>query len=398
MQFYIETLGCQMNVLDSELAASALIRSGMTPANDKFDADVILFNTCSVRQHAEEKVYSALGRLKNWKEKKPYSVLGVLGCMAQREQNNIFRRVPFVDLVLGPGSLNVLAETVHQLFDDKVAGFKKDLQKSPKKLIVGIDRKGHRHNELVESYRLYSPQRTQDIDTVKSEQPSLVRVIFGCNQFCSYCIVPYVRGPEQSRPADEIITEVKSLVQQGVTKMTFIGQTVNSYSFQSGGKTVKLADLLYMASEVSGLEQLDFITGYPQGVDDALLQAVRDLPNVVKHFHIPAQSGSDSVLQRMNRHYTSAEYRELADRIYSTIPGSGLTSDFIVGFCVETDAEFEATVDLVRYCRFRNSFIFKYSVREGTKSAELYADDVPEEVKKYRNSRLLDECRQHSGG
>ncbi|MDR3233925.1 MAG: tRNA (N6-isopentenyl adenosine(37)-C2)-methylthiotransferase MiaB [Planctomycetaceae bacterium] len=393
MRFYIETLGCQMNVLDSELAASALIRSGLTPAKDKFDADVILFNTCSVRQHAEDKVYSALGRLKVWKDKKPCSVLGVIGCMAQKEQKNIFHRVPFVDFVLGPGSLDALAETVHQLLDEKVSG-----SRQAKKIVTALNRKGSLHSDLVESYRLYNPDRTQNTAERQSNRetahPALIRIMFGCNQFCSYCIVPYVRGPEQSRMPEEIIAEVQSLVRQGVSKITFIGQTVNSYIYRDGGKTVKLADLLYEASKITGLEEIDFVTGYPKGVDETLLQAVRDLPKVLKHFHIPAQSGSDNVLKRMNRHYTAAEYRELTDRIYSVIPNSSLTSDFIVGFCGETDEEFEKTVDLVKYCRFRNSFIFKYSVREGTKSAEIYEDDVSEAVKKYRNNRLLEVQKQ----
>jgi tRNA-2-methylthio-N6-dimethylallyladenosine synthase len=179
---------------------------------------------------------------------------------------------------------------------------------------------------------------------------------------------------------------VQRLAEQGVTKITFIGQTVNSYQYQQ----TRLADLLYQVSDIAGIEQIDFVTNYPLGIDVDLLQAVRDLPKVSKHLHVPAQSGSDSILKRMNRHYTAAQYREMIDRIYGMISGATMTSDFIVGFCGETEADFEQTVDLVKYCRFRNSFIFKYSERTGTKAAKLYADDVPEDTKKYRNNRLLE--------
>ena len=375
-----------MNVLDSELACSALLRAGLQRADALADADVILFNTCSVRQHAEDKVYSALGRLKNWKEEKPYSVLGVLGCMAQKDQKLIFQRAPHVDFVLGPGRLDTLADTVYKLLDDKSS----HSTASPKKVCVSLPRTENRHTEVIESYQLYNPDRTIQ----GNASPSLVRIMFGCDQFCSYCIVPFVRGPEQSRPPQDIVNEVQHLAGQGVTKITLIGQTVNSYRYQEDekhdGKQTRLADLLYRLSDISGMEQIDFVTNYPLGIDDDLLQAVRDLPQVSKHLHIPVQSGSDAVLKRMNRHYTAAQYRDMTDRIYGTIPGATMTSDFIVGFCGETDDDFEQTVELVKNCRFRNSFIFKYSPRPGTKAAELYADDVPEEVKKYRNNRLLE--------
>ena len=372
--FYIETVGCQMNVLDSELASAALLRAGFLRAESLAAADVILFNTCSVRRHAEDKVYSALGRLKNWKEENTDRVLGVLGCMAQKDQKLIFQRAPLVDFVLGPGQLDILVETIEQLFLTK--------PRPVKTLYVSLHRATTKHAEVLESFRQYNPDRIIQ----GNASPSLVRIMFGCNQFCSYCVVPFVRGPEQSRPPQDIVNEVQHLSDQGVTKITLIGQTVNSYQYQQA----RLSDLLYRLSDITGIEQIDFVTNYPRGIDDALLQAVRDLPQVSKHLHIPAQSGSDAVLARMNRHYTTGQYREMTDRIYGTISGATLTSDFIVGFCGETDADFEQTVDLVKYCRFRNSFIFKYSPRPGTKAAELYADDVPEEVKKYRNNRLLE--------
>jgi len=376
--FYIETLGCQMNVLDSELAGSALRRAGLQQADTLADADVILYNTCSVREHAEDKVYSALGRLKNWKQTKPHSILGVIGCMAQKDQKLVFQRAPHVDFVLGPGRLDVLVNTIQQLHSER--------PRPTKTVCVSLHRPTNKHVDVLESFRQYNPERTIHDVT----EPSLVRIMFGCDKFCSYCVVPFVRGPEQSRPPQDILNEVQHLADQGVTQITLIGQTVNSYRHQEGRKQTRLADLLYRLSDIASIEWIDFVTNYPLHIDDDLLQAVRDLPQVSKHLHIPIQSGSDAVLKRMNRNYTATQCREMTDRIYGTIPGATMTSDFIVGFCGETDEDFERTVDLVEYCRFRNSFIFKYSPRPGTKAAELYADDVPEEVKKYRNNHLLE--------
>ena len=377
-KFFIETVGCQMNVLDSELACSALIRNGMQQTDAPADADVILFNTCSVRQHAEEKVYSNLGRLKIWKDENPLRILGVLGCMAQKDQKIVFQRAPHVDFVLGPGRLDILVETIEQLLSEK--------PRPAKTICASLHRAADSHANVFESFRMYNPERTVS----HRQGTSLVRITFGCNQFCSYCIVPFVRGPEQSRAPQDIVDEVQHLAGQGVVKITLIGQAVNSYRYQDGEQQVRLADLLYKISDIAGVEEIDFVTNYPRGIDDTLLQAVRDLPKVVKHFHVPAQSGSDTILKRMNRHYTAVEYREMTDQIYGTIPGATMTSDFIVGFCGETDDDFEQTVDLVKYCQFRNSFIFKYSERSGTKAAQLYKDDVPEEVKKLRNYKLLE--------
>jgi tRNA-2-methylthio-N6-dimethylallyladenosine synthase len=402
-KFYIETVGCQMNVLDSELASSGLMRSGLIPTTDRRDADVILFNTCSIRQHAEDKIYSALGRLKNWKSHKPYGVLGVLGCMAQKDQNMIFQRAPHVDLVLGPGQLEQLPETVHRLLEEKLYqnhdrqshdGQSRDHHgaengaETGQRLLVSLKRLEHRHTEVIESFRLFDPVRNSEARPSRFQ--AMVRIMFGCDKFCTYCIVPSVRGPEQSRPPQEILNEVRTLVDQGAVEITFIGQTVNSYRYKEGEKTTKLADLLYHTSEINGLRRIRFVTNYPRGMDDELLQAVRDLPKVAEHLHVPAQSGSDTVLQRMKRNYTASEYRELVDRIYVTIPDASMTCDIIVGFCGETDEEFRQTVELVKYGRFKNSFIFKYSERPGTKSAELYPDDVPESVKKVRNNELLE--------
>jgi tRNA-2-methylthio-N6-dimethylallyladenosine synthase len=216
-----------------------------------------------------------------------------------------------------------------------------------------------------------------------------VRIQIGCDKFCTYCIVPSVRGPEQSRPPAHILAEARQLAGEGAREITLLGQTVNSYRYREGDLTTRMSDLLAALHEIDGIERIKFVTNYPKDMTDDLLAAVRDLPKVAKYLHVPAQSGSDDVLRRMKRGYTIAEYREMHDRIRQWMPECAVTSDFIVGFCGETDADFAATCELVRECRFKNSFIFKYSERPGTKGAELYADDVPEEAKRRRNNELL---------
>jgi tRNA-2-methylthio-N6-dimethylallyladenosine synthase len=218
---------------------------------------------------------------------------------------------------------------------------------------------------------------------------AMVRVMFGCDKFCSYCVVPRVRGPEQSRPAAEILGEVRRLADDGCLEVTLLGQTVNSYKDTSGPHTIRLSHLLCKLHPIEGIRRLKFVTNYPKHITADLLQAVRDLPKVSPYLHVPAQSGASAVLRRMNRGYTVEFYREMLARIREMIPHAAVTSDFIVGFCGETEEEFQQTVDLVRDARFKNSFIFKYSARPGTKAAELYADDVPEAVKRRRNNKLL---------
>jgi tRNA-2-methylthio-N6-dimethylallyladenosine synthase len=365
-----------MNVLDSELAATSLIEAGYQPVSAKRYADVILFNTCSVRQHAEDKVYSALGRLKHWKEQKPNAIIAVMGCMAQKDKDTIFRRAPHVDIVLGPGQLRQLPEIVKSVE-----------KKREKRLEISLERTSGKQSDVRKSFQQFNPLRNLRVGN--NPYQAMVRIMFGCDKFCTYCIVPSVRGPEQSRPPREIEAEIRQLAEQGCLAVTLIGQTVNSYRYSDGKKTWRLQDLFAMIQEINGIRRIYFVTNYPTGMTDELLQSVRDIPKVTPFLHVPVQSGSNSVLQRMKRHYTAEEYRDLLDRIYATIPGAAITSDFIVGFCGETDEEFQQTVDLVKYGRFKNSFIFKYSVRPGTKAAELFQDDVPDSVKRERNNELL---------
>jgi tRNA-2-methylthio-N6-dimethylallyladenosine synthase len=379
--FFIETLGCQMNVLDSELIASGLVDRGYTPAETAREADVLLFNTCSVRQHAEDKVYSALGRLKHAKKYNPLKVIGVLGCMAQKDGTLIFRRAPQVDLVVGPSQLGRLP----QLIDEVAAG-------AEPVIAVSTDRKLESHREARESFAPFNPARR--VETRHAAHQAMVRVAFGCDNFCTYCIVPSVRGPDQSRPIERIEQEVILLARQAVDngvalEVTLLGQTVNSYRYNDGERTYRLADVLRRLNPIEGLSRLKFVTNHPRHMRQDLLDAVRDLDKVAPYLHVPAQSGADRILKRMRRGYTSGEYREMLGRIHETVPGAAVTSDFIVGFCGETEAEFLETVELVREARFKNSFIFKYSPRPGTYAAEHFDDDVPEEEKRRRNNELL---------
>jgi tRNA-2-methylthio-N6-dimethylallyladenosine synthase len=269
---------------------------------------------------------------------------------------------------------------VPQLLADIAAG-------SGPKLEVSLDRKGGSREEVEHSFESYDPLR--DPQMRPTPYQAFVRIMFGCDKFCTYCIVPRVRGPEQSRPPEQIEAEVRQLVAEGCREVTLLGQTVNSYRYSSGGKTTRSSDLLARLQPITGLARIKFVTNFPKDMTSDLIQAVRDLPSCSPYFHVPAQSGSDSMLRRMKRLYTVEEYREMHAEIRETIPHAAVTSDFIVGFCGETDEDFEQTIDLVRESRFKNSFIFKYSARPGTKSDELYPDDVPEETKRRRNNELL---------
>ncbi len=375
-RLYIETVGCQMNMLDSELVVASLRKAGYEVVDSPGKADTILFNTCSVRQHAEDKIYSALGRLKHAKKHNPHKIIGVLGCMAQKDQRLIFERAPFVDLIVGPGQLHQIPELVARIADG--AG---------PQMEVSLDRKAASRAEVEHSFESYDPLR--DPAMRPTPYQAFVRIMIGCDKFCTYCIVPSVRGPEQSRPAAHIVAEARQLAAEGCKEITLLGQTVNSYHHTAGGATSRLSDLLYQLHDIEGLARLKFVTNYPKDMTDDLLVAVRDLPKCSHYLHVPAQSGSNDVLRRMKRGYTVEDYREMLTRIRQAIPDAAVTSDFIVGFCGETDADFEATAELVRECRFKNSFIFKYSERPGTKGAELFADDVPDQVKRERNNALL---------
>jgi tRNA-2-methylthio-N6-dimethylallyladenosine synthase len=376
-KLYIETVGCQMNLLDSELVVGKLRNEGYELTDDIDQADTILYNTCSVRQHAEDKVYSALGRVRRLKQRKPGLTIGVLGCMAQKDQAQILRRAPHVDAVIGPGQLGRVSELLVLA-----------KERNEPQLAVSLPRTSGSKDEVTASFAEYDPLREPSMRP--SPFQAFVRIMMGCDKFCTYCIVPSVRGPEQSRSPGVIVDEARQLADQGVREITLLGQTVNSYSHrEADGRTVRLADLLLRLHDIPGLVRIKFITNFPNDMTDDLLQAVRDLPRVSRYLHVPAQSGCDDVLRRMKRMYSVALYDDMLARIRETIPDAAVSSDFIVGFCGESEGSFAKSVALVERARFKNSFIFKYSPRQGTKADTLLLDDVPDEVKRRRNNDLL---------
>ncbi len=376
-KLYIETVGCQMNVLDSEMVVASLRRKGYDLTDSVEAADTILFNTCSVREHAEEKVYNSIARLKLLKLEHPQKTIGVMGCMAQKDQQIVFNRAPFVDLVVGPGQLHRIPELLEQI----EAG-------SGPQMAVSLGRRDGSQEEIRRSHETFDPLRDPTMRPTPFQ--AFLRIQIGCDKFCTYCIVPMTRGPEQGRAPDIIVAEAIELAKQGCKEITLLGQTVNSYRYIDGLQETRLSDLLEMIHDIEGIERIKFVTNYPKDMTRKLLETVRDLPKCSTYLHVPAQSGSDEVLKRMKRGYTVGDYYEMMDRIHEILPSAAVSSDFIVGFCGETEDDFQQTMELVRRSRFKNSFIFQYSVRPGTKGAELYADDVPEEVKTRRNVELLD--------
>ncbi len=373
---FIETVGCQMNMLDSEMVVAALRRYGYSLTTDVQQADAILLNTCSVRQHAEDKIYSALGKLRLLKQEHPEKVVGLLGCMAQKEQEEIFTRAPHVDLVVGPGQLHRIAELL------ALAG-----EGQRRQLAVSLDRTAGSLEQIKRSHETFDPLRDPAMRPTPFQ--AYLRIQIGCDKFCSYCVVPMTRGPEQGRPPQQILSEARLLADQGCLEITLLGQTVNSYRYRAGEQTTRLADLLLQLHDIDGIERLKFVTNFPKDMTTSLLSAVRDLPKCSPYLHVPLQSGSNAVLKRMKRGYTADEYRDMMQRIRDIVPAAAISSDFIVGFCGETDEDFEQTVAAVEEYRFKNSFIFKYSERPGTKAAGQLADDVPYDVKQERNNRLL---------
>jgi tRNA-2-methylthio-N6-dimethylallyladenosine synthase len=376
-KLYIETVGCQMNVLDSELIVGSLRRAGFELTTDAKKADVILFNTCSVRQHAEDKIYSALGTLQNHKRRNPEKIIGVLGCMAQKDQELVRKRAPHVDIVCGPGQLAQMPKLIEEV----------ERTRRPQ-MAVSLGRAEASRPEVTESFESYDPMRDPAMRPTPFQ--AYVRTQFGCDKFCTYCIVPSVRGPEQSRHPEEIAAEIRQLVQQGCKEITLTGQTVNSYKFAHGdGRTSRLSDILERIHGIEGLERIKFITNFPRDMTSDLLDAVRTLPKVCRYLHVPAQSGCNEVLRRMKRLYSVEYYRDMLARCRERVPSVAISSDFIVGFCGEMEESFQRSCDLVATSGFKNSFIFKYSPRPGTKADDLFPDDVPEEMKKRRNNDLL---------
>jgi tRNA-2-methylthio-N6-dimethylallyladenosine synthase len=374
----IKNFGCQMNKLDTTLVSSALQGAGFEPAESVKDADIVLINTCSIREHAEQRVLSHLGHLKHIKNTKPEMIVGVFGCMAQRLGEKLLEHEA-VNIVCGPSQIPQLADLITEVLTQK----KKEL---------AITEKIRRPVSQSENDNLEKFETAFGIEDKQIPSQSFVRVMRGCNNFCSYCIVPYVRGPEVSRSPEAILGQIKKLADRGVKQVTLLGQTVNSYQFKTNGKTWSLADLLKKASDIEGIEWLKFVTSYPsEEFFDDIMHVTADSEKVCNYLHLPAQSGSDKILKAMNRNYSSAQYLELLERARAIVPDIAIAGDFIVGFPGETDEDFQATVDLVRKVEYKNAFIFKYSPRPGTLADNRLKDTVPAEVKQKRIVELLAE-------
>ena len=382
-RLYMETFGCQMNVLDTQLVLGRLRAEGYELAESVEQADVVLYNTCSVRQHAEQKVWSRLGRLRGEKKRRPELVIGVMGCMAEREGAGMFERHPQVDVLCGPAELDKLPGLLERALA-KAEGMGRQVA------LMG-SRDGGRPAQHGGADGLEQLDLSRSVSGAEDVSQAYVRITRGCNKFCSYCVVPYTRGPEVHRPPGNIMEEVRRLAGAGAREVTLLGQTVNRYAYRHGdGRTTSFAELLSMVHEAApGLARLRFVTSYPRDFTDEALAAMRDCSWICGYLHVPAQSGSDRILKMMNRGYTVGEYRELVERARSMVSDVSIASDFIVGFPTETEEDHEASMELIRHCRFKNSFVFKYSARPGTMAAKRYKDDIPEAVKRRRNSEVL---------
>ena len=413
-KLYMETFGCQMNVLDSELVLSQLRAQGYASTDDRNDADVIIYNTCSVREHAEQKVWSRLGELRERKQNEPGLVIGVIGCMAEREGESIFKRHPHIDILCGPAELDKLPGMVHNAVSTALIGSSVDLlHRGDATIKYTTDQPMIRSTDQLPGTARQvalmgnSIRRSSTLQVARDELEMLdlsravspgddlsqayVRITRGCNKFCTYCVVPFTRGPEVHRPPGNIIEEVRKLVDAGAKEVTLLGQTINHYGFDHGdGRRTTFADLLYQIHEATpDLPRLRFVTSFPRDFTNQALAAMRDCPRICRYLHAPAQHGNNRILKLMNRGYTIEQYRDFVDRAREHMPDISIASDFIVGFPTETDAEFEQCIDIVRYAKFKNSFIFKYSPRPGTTAIDRFADDIPEDIKRARNNRLL---------
>ena len=354
-KFYIKTYGCQMNKYDSELVAGLLQQHGLEPVAAPEDADVILVNTCAVRDHAEQRVLGHLTQLRLHKQADPSRKIGVLGCMAERMGQDLIAKRPFVDFVLGPDGYRKLPALLGL---DERAEWEKD----------GQDR--------LETYTDIFPAHTEGV-------AAWIAVMRGCNNFCSYCIVPYVRGRERSRPAADVVSEVRRLAEQGYLEVTLLGQNVNSY----WDGEHDFSDLLRLVAGVEGIARIRFATSHPKDLSDKLIDTIASEPKVCNHVHLPVQSGSSRILRLMNRKYTREQYLERVRRIRQAIPDVALTTDIIVGFPGETEEDFEQTRSLLEEVEYDGAFVFHYSVRPGTAAARL-PDNVPHEEKIARLEEL----------
>ncbi|WP_090629464.1 tRNA (N6-isopentenyl adenosine(37)-C2)-methylthiotransferase MiaB [Nitrosomonas marina] len=370
-KLYIKTFGCQMNEYDSDKMADVLYAAhGMEPTDDPAQADLILFNTCSVREKAQEKVFHDLGRVKHLKAKNPDLLIGVGGCVASQEGKAIINRAPFVDVVFGPQTLHRLPEMIEQ------------------RKTTGLSQVDITFPEI-EKFDHLPPARTEGAT-------AFVSIMEGCSKYCSFCVVPYTRGEEVSRPLIDVLTEIAVLADQGVKEITLLGQNVNAYlGVMDDGDIADFTLLLECIHDIPGIERIRYTTSHPKEFTARLIEAYSALPKLVSHLHLPVQSGSDRVLAAMKRGYSVLEYKSIIRRLRTVRPEISLSSDFIIGFPGETESDFEATMSLVEEVNFDDSFSFVYSARPGTPAADL-PDDTPHSVKLERLQRLQSQIHQQS--
>ena len=358
LRFYIETYGCQMNEYDSELVRSILLKNRFGEADDPERADIILLNTCSVRETAHNKVFGRLQILDALREKSEKVIVGILGCMAQSLKLELLGKSIYVDLIAGPDSYRSLPSLIKEVLNGSGKASAIDLSE-------------------FEVYDDIYPSRVEGVN-------AWIAVMRGCDNFCTFCVVPYTRGRERSRSVESIVDETKKLVKEGYSQVTLLGQNVNSYSHNDRS----FAGLVNSVSGVEGIKRIRFISPHPKDFPDDLLDSVASNPKVCKHIHLPLQAGSDRILRMMNRKYTKEDYHRLVDKIRDRLSDPVLTTDIILGFPSETPEEFEETVGLVKKVKFDSAFIFNYSERKGTLAARRWKDDVAPEEKKFRITRL----------
>ncbi|NOY17085.1 MAG: tRNA (N6-isopentenyl adenosine(37)-C2)-methylthiotransferase MiaB [Gammaproteobacteria bacterium] len=372
-KLFIKTFGCQMNEYDSRRMADLLAKShGLSVTGDPEQADVLLLNTCSVREKAQEKVFSQLGRWREWKLENPDLVIGVGGCVASQEGQDILDRAPYVDIVFGPQTLHRLPQLIDECLQD--------------------------HRGVMDT-SFPEIEKFDALPEPRAEGPTaFVSIMEGCNKYCSFCVVPFTRGEEFSRPFDDVLAEIVTLAEQGVREVNLLGQNVNAYrGDRHDGSIADLALLIQYVAEVEGIERIRFTTSHPLEFSDVLIDAYASIPKLVKHLHLPVQSGSNRILSLMKRGYTAQDYLQIIEKLKQVSPGISLSSDFIIGFPGETEADFRATMDLVETVGFDHSFSFIYSARPGTLAAEL-EDAVPMAEKKQRLAILQKQIQENAAG
>ena len=362
-KLFIETYGCQMNVADSEVIASVMQMAGYSVAESLDEADAVFMNTCSIRDNAEQKILNRLEHFYALKKKKKHLIVGVLGCMAERVKDELIEK-HHVDLVVGPDAYLTLPDLVAAV------------ETGEKAINVELS--------TTETYREVIPSRI-----CGNHISGFVSIMRGCNNFCTYCIVPYTRGRERSRDVSSILNEVRDLITKGYKEITLLGQNVNSYQFEDGERTVTFPMLLRIVAEAAPGARIRFTTSHPKDMSDETLQVIAEVPNVCKHIHLPVQSGSSRILKLMNRKYTREWYLERVQAIKRIIPDCGLTTDIFSGFHSETDEDHRLSLSLMEECGYDSAFMFKYSERPGTYASKKLVDDVPEEIKVARLNEII---------